>query len=242
MSWKLDTSGLLACDGNVVTLQGQVKGDAKANAMWMEQESACWRFEIKSGGGMWVGVALEEKFGAGYGMKGLLYGGPGNLSDGGSLVTGGWGPQLQAGDTVDMMVTQSGDNLKMGFSHNNSYLGTAFNIDGWTGGAPRPVVSLSSTSDSVSISNIGSDSFTRNTVPVPSDKLTGSWVTNDYSLSLSEAGAHMFRMSIGIKAGNNKSGRIKRAEDGTWSLMEPMMSTMMLPSPETQGELKNENK
>merc|ERR1712117_1003888 len=83
-------------------------------------------------------------------------------------------------------------------------------------------------------SNIGGDSFTRNTAQVPSDQLTGSWVTNDYSLSLSDAGDNIFRMSIGIKAGNNKSGRIKRVEDGTWSLMEPMMSTMMLPSPEIQ--------
>ena len=236
MSWKLDTSGLLASDGNVVTLQGQVKGDTKANAMWMEQESTCWRFEVKSGNGMWVGVALEEKFGAGYGMKGLMYGGPGNLSDGGSLVTSGWGPKLQAGDTVDMLVIQTGDNLKLEFSHNNSYLGTAFNIDGWTGGAPRPVVSLSSTNDSVFISNIGIDSFTRVTAPVPSDKLTGSWSHNDYSLSLSEAGDNVLRLSISIKGGNTMGGQVKKSEDGSWSLMGPMMSTMMMPPPEIYGK------
>ena len=40
----------------------------------------------QGGGGMWVGVATEDRFGPGYGLKGLLYGGPGNLSDGGSLV------------------------------------------------------------------------------------------------------------------------------------------------------------
>merc|ERR1712117_675962 len=147
----------------------------------MKEGARSWRISIKSGKGMWIGLGTEEKFGPGYRLYGLLYGGPGNLSDGGSLVTGGWGPQLQSGDTVDMMVTQSANNLKMEFSHNNSYLGTAFNIDGWTGGAPRPVVSLSSTSDSVSISNIGSDTFSRDTAPVPSDQLTGSWDTNDYS-------------------------------------------------------------
>ena len=147
MSWTLDTSGLLASEGSVVTLQGQTKGDTKANAMWVEAEaesqSGCWRFDVKAGSGMWVGVAAEDKFGPGYSLKGLLYGGPGNLSDGGSLVTGGWGSKLAAGHTLDMRLRLEGGSLTLEFCHNNNYLGPAFHIEGWSWGVPRPVVSLS---------------------------------------------------------------------------------------------------
>ena len=48
---------------------------------------------------MWVGVCSDNKFGSSYGIKGLLYGGPGNLSSGGGLVIGGWGPKFKSGDT-----------------------------------------------------------------------------------------------------------------------------------------------
>ena len=37
-------------------------------------------------------------------LQGLLYGGPGNLSDGSSLVTGHWGPKFATGDNVGMKV------------------------------------------------------------------------------------------------------------------------------------------
>ena len=44
-------------------------------------------------------MSTDNNFGPSYGMNGLIFGGPGNLSDGGSLVTGGWGPKFKAGDT-----------------------------------------------------------------------------------------------------------------------------------------------
>ena len=63
-------------------------------------------------------VAERHRFGPGYKLKvssldsisvklplqGLLYGGPGNLSDGSSLVTGHWGPKFATGDNVGMKV------------------------------------------------------------------------------------------------------------------------------------------
>ena len=103
MSWTLDTSGHLVSDGGQVTFKGEVKGDTKGNAIWMDsgdeikEGSRSWRFTIGSGKGMWTGLGTEERFGPGYRLKGLLYGGPGNLSDGGSLVTGGWGAEVCRG-------------------------------------------------------------------------------------------------------------------------------------------------
>ena len=124
-----------------------------------ESQYGCWRFEVKAGGGMgmWVGVTTEDKFGHGRSLKGLLYGGPGNLSDGSSLVTGGFGPKLAAGHTLDMRLRMEGGSLTLEFCHNNNYLGPAFHIEGWSWGVPRPVVSLSGAGASVGVSRLGAD-------------------------------------------------------------------------------------
>ena len=99
---------------------GSGGGDSKGNALWEEGEggSGEWVWRIEEGAGMWIGVAEEAKFGPGYQLKvisgsqiffslsrqGLLYGGPGNLSDGSSLVTGHWGPKFAPGDNIGMKV------------------------------------------------------------------------------------------------------------------------------------------
>ena len=186
MSWTLDTSGLLTSEGSVVTLpgQGKAKRDTRSNAMWVETEresqSGCWRFEVKAGGGMgmWVGVTTEDKFGPGWSLKGLLYGCPGNLSDGSSLVTSGWGPKVAAGHTMDMRVRLEGDSLTLEFCNNNNYLGSAFHIEGWSWGVPRPVVSLSgapaldmvTTIQSVDVTRLGANQFSETEAVVE-----GSW-------------------------------------------------------------------
>ena len=86
MSWVTDNSGGLIASGNEVKM---ATDHFLANAMWIDhsEDSDCtvWRFEIKVGDGMWVGVATEEGLAHDYRLKGLMYGGPGNLSDGGSL-------------------------------------------------------------------------------------------------------------------------------------------------------------
>ena len=101
---------------------GRCEGNSKGNAIWEEGDggSGEWLWKIEEGCGMWIGVAEESNFGPGYQLKvfivikccskfplqGLLYGGPGNLSDGSSLVTGHWGPKFAAGDEVDMKVSR----------------------------------------------------------------------------------------------------------------------------------------
>ena len=99
---------------------GNGGGDSKGNALWVDGEGGPgeWLWKIEEGNGMWIGVAEEARFGPGYQLKvsslnsisvklplqGLLYGGPGNLSDGSSLVTGHWGPKFATGDNVGMKV------------------------------------------------------------------------------------------------------------------------------------------
>ena len=70
-----------------------LSGDNIYNATWIDtclgsdtKSSETWKFEVKSGSELWVGVGTENGFATGYGLKAMLFGGPGNLSSGGGLV------------------------------------------------------------------------------------------------------------------------------------------------------------
>ena len=95
------------------------------------------------GEGMWLGLATEHRFGPGYKLAGLLFGGPGNLSDGGALVTGKidrrnkrpalnftgkWGPKLRDRDRLGMKLEVKAGRALVSFSRNGTGLGTAFDI------------------------------------------------------------------------------------------------------------------
>ena len=246
MSWTLDTSGLLASEGSLVTLQGQTKGDTKANAMWVETEaetqSGCWRFDVKAGSGMWVGVAAEDKFGPSYSLKGLMFGGPGNLSDGGSLVTSGWGPKLAAGHTLDMRLRLEGGSLTLEFCHNNNYLGPAFHIEGWSWGVPRPVVSLSGAGSSVGVARLGADQFSETKAVPSSSSVEGSWACASprYSLHLGkgEAGG---MVQLGVHVGNTMSFPIIRdADSGACTVKGPVCWTQVGLSGKFLGEIASQ--
>jgi len=84
-------------------------------------------------------------------------------------------------------LTVTEDSVKLELAHNGSYLGTAFDIRGWSGGQMRPVVSLSSSGDSVSIQNITDEEFPKEVAPKDSESVEGNWTNSseNYSLSLS---------------------------------------------------------
>ena len=89
MSWKILREEYVSGQANKVACIKDASGGPQFNAMWMddqEDSNAVWRYNILEGRGMWVGVCTEDKFGSSYGIKALLYGGPGNLSSGGGLV------------------------------------------------------------------------------------------------------------------------------------------------------------
>jgi len=165
MSWIVDNSGRLIASDNEVKLVTEGRGDSKANAMWIDSSdeadsgTSVWRLQMTGGGGMWVGVATEDRFGPGYSLKGLLYGGPGNLSDGGSLVQAKWGPSLTKGDTVDMKTIVTEDRVTVQFGRNGANLGVAFDLTGWSGAALRPVVSLARDGDSLTITKLPLSDF-----------------------------------------------------------------------------------
>ena len=92
MTWRDDGTGNLTVSGAKVSFTGS--GNSKGNAIWSQGGTGSWEFNVTGSSGSWVGVSAEDKFAAGWGMKGLFYGGPGNLSDGSSLVTSRWGYDL----------------------------------------------------------------------------------------------------------------------------------------------------
>ena len=107
-----------------------------------------------------------------------MYGGPGNLSDGGSLVTDGWGPSLREGDIVDMKVCQEADRVTVEYGRNGFYLGVAFDIEGWNGGTLRPVVSLGN-GDSLNISKLDPAEFPDTEEKLGDEVICGVWKSEE---------------------------------------------------------------
>jgi hypothetical protein len=215
MAWQLDPSGLLAAEGRKLRQDG---AGQKANAMWVEGEGA------------WLGVAEEGRFGPGYQLQGLLYGGPGNLSDGASLVTGQWGPRLQAGDRVGMRLEVAGGRLTLSFAHNSRPLGAAFELAGWTGtGALRPVASLGAAGQAVTLRQAAGGVFARAEGPPPG--LAGDWVAGEVQLRVEEEGPGVWRLAA--KVGNTMSCRVTLSAEGTLAA-GPVTSTKMMAPPHLQ--------
>jgi hypothetical protein len=60
---------------------------------------------------LFVGLTTPSKFKKGYGLRGYMYGGPGNLADGSALLKGHWGPEFKSGDKVGILANAGADKL-----------------------------------------------------------------------------------------------------------------------------------
>jgi len=234
MSWTGDDSSNVSVDGAVVSFGG---GSGKANAIYAGGDVsgvACWEFEVKAGQGMWVGLGTEENFGSGYKLKELLYGGPGNLSDGGALLQGNWGPRFGEGDRIGMRLETSGVSTNLAFSRNGDGLGQAFDIQGWNGGSNlRPIVSLDNKGQSVKIQEVAPgtmEAFTSSGAAATG--LAGSWCQGEgCSLSISPEGPGKWRLAA--KVANSISCSVSEGAGGSVSV-GAIMSTEMMPPPHLQ--------
>jgi len=236
MGWKVDTSGNAVENVGEVKHGGAAGSEKKGNAIWMEDDAGdgvrCWSFDVQGGKSMWIGVGTEDNFGPGYKLKGLLFGGPGNLSDGGALITGHWGPKFGQGDKIGMRLEVSGDRTTLAFSKNGQGLGIAYDIKGWTGSPLRPVVSLDAPDQIVSIAREDVWSLeSMSPASGPPAGIAGSWQLDGQQgclLSIEPEGAGQWR--VGAKVANSMGCTVTES-NGVFSA-GPVMSTMMMPPPE----------
>lgn len=229
MSWSEDGSGHLSVDGARVQYTGA--GGSKANAIWSTGGgTGFWEFKVSGGPGTWVGVAAQDKFGPGYGLKGLLYGGPGNLSDGSSLVTGHWGPGFGDGDVIGMRLEQTGDRTVLAYSKNGAGLGVAFDITGWSG-EMKPVVSMDKTGQGVTISEGPVPALDTFLAPgAPGAGVEGDW-EGRFKVQVERTGPASYRVSA--KVANSLSCSVTEEEGGRL-VRGSVMATKMMPPPHLQ--------
>ena len=234
MAWRDDGSGNLTVSGAKVSFTGS--GNSKGNAIWSQGGTGSWEFKVTGSSGTWVGVSAEDKFAAGWGMKGLFYGGPGNLSDGSSLVTSRWGPKFGDGDVIGMRLEQTGDKTVLAFSKNGSGLGVAFDISGYSGKEFRPAVSMDEPGQGVTISETATSSLDAfQLVPTPRQGVEGDW-QGRFKLMIEKTGEGAWH--IAAEVANIISCDATLGADGKL-VPGPVMSTMMMPPPELQ-QLENE--
>jgi hypothetical protein len=103
--WVSDGSSEISIEGNRVSCKVDPSAGSQVyNALWkngdgdtgIQNGKAYWKVTCeKLEDSLFVGVTDQEKFGKGWGCKGLLYGG--NLSDGGSLLVSNFGPWPKTG-------------------------------------------------------------------------------------------------------------------------------------------------
>ena len=231
--WTVDGSGVLAASGGAVRCVADAAG-SKGNAVWGGAGgSGHYTLRLSGPPGAWVGVCTQAGFAAGWRLRGLFYGGPGNLADGSSLVAGGWGPAFGEGDTIGMRVEQGAGAVSLAFTKNGEPLGEAFNVSGWAGGAVHPAVSLDTAGQGVELLLAPPAAalpplaaFLRPAGPA-SPGIEGSWVGR-YSLQVSSAGAG-WRLSA--RVANTMNCRVLAGAGGA-SLQGRVSSTLMAPGPE----------
>lgn len=257
MPWKDDGSGQLTVsdDGNGVRCTSRHGGDGKANAIFTgghynAAAGGCsyWEFDVTTpdnnngGGGVWIGVCMAKQFKAGYGLKGLLYGGPGNLGDGSSLVASNWGPQLANGDRIGLRVerrdAESDGHVMVAFSRNGSPLGIAFDIVGWKPEEDLfPVVCFASEGQAVTMTTDCNDDPSKlpdletfKASPTVPDGLEGDWVGH-FTLCINSKGDNSWQVSAHVA--NNMFCTLTSTPEGGW-VSSGVGSTMMMPPPELQ--------
>ena len=226
MSWTGDGAGNLLISGSAIHYNGS--GGKKGNALWSKGGTGSWEFRISGPSGIWIGVSMPAKFGPGYGMKGLFYGGPGNLSDGNSLVAGQWGPKYEEGDIIGMRIEQNSNKISISFSKNDQRLGIAFDINDWRDGELYPAISMDQPGQGAvlteaNLPNLEGLSRSR----VVNEGVEGSW-EGRFKLNVEKSGEKEYNLTAKI---SNVLSCTLTEINGKFSVGN-IMSTLMLPPPE----------
>ncbi|CAJ1332911.1 unnamed protein product [Effrenium voratum] len=150
VAWRDDGSSAVQSTGPELKIGAKESKGSPANALYPTALDSGSYFEVTcqeiEHGSPFIGIGTEEKFGAGYSCKGLFYGGPGNLSDGGGCLKSQWGEDVKKGDVVGILVQVKDSKLTMTVYHNGRCLGPAFEA-AYSGSKIYPVVRAKSEGD-----------------------------------------------------------------------------------------------
>eukprot|EP00930_Biecheleria_cincta_P003884 TRINITY_DN104798_c0_g1_i1.p1 TRINITY_DN104798_c0_g1~~TRINITY_DN104798_c0_g1_i1.p1 ORF type:complete len:407 (-),score=71.06 TRINITY_DN104798_c0_g1_i1:75-1295(-) len=132
---------------------------------------------LHTSGNIFVGVTTKAGFKSGYKLKGLMYGGPGNLSGGSCLLRAGFGQQIKSRDVIGVQIQlEDPESVSLSIWHNGNSLGVAFAGCKRESGTPVfPVVSCQDAESKLRLSL----RHRPRTTPPPSDPplhhTVGSW-------------------------------------------------------------------
>merc|ERR1712211_96422 len=123
----------------------------------------------------------------------------------------------------------------LSFRHNGKPLGVAFHINNWTGGVLRPVVSLSSKEQEISIaaSTLSAKDFALKPGSDNGDTVEGKWMAEDLEVMIAKENSNSWRLSA--KVANSISASVARTEGGGWSVGS-VISTQMMPPPHLEAK------
>ncbi|KAJ8905251.1 hypothetical protein NDN08_001759 [Rhodosorus marinus] len=252
MGWILDGSGILKVldNGNLGSAPDvQSRSSKKANAIFEDggirngehkyYELSMIKAETSA---TWFGMTTRDRFGPGYKLKGVFFGGPGNTSNGSALVKSQFHESgLAEGDLVGMEV-DVGTKLSVKYFVNNCFVGEAFRLDDYPRGETLfPAVSTSGKSE-LSMGIKDSPPATLNRIPEPSG-LTGKWVpdgddfgSNTPTLCVRSTN-DINQYGVSAKCANTMSTSVNISGDSASA--GGVMSTMMMAPPEWQdSEMK----
>eukprot|EP01121_Diplochlamys_sp_Union-15-3_P010684 TRINITY_DN301_c0_g2_i1.p1 TRINITY_DN301_c0_g2~~TRINITY_DN301_c0_g2_i1.p1 ORF type:complete len:300 (+),score=55.22 TRINITY_DN301_c0_g2_i1:49-948(+) len=245
MSWKIVDDHPVTITGSTLkVLPGEMFNlYRKLNALYIPSgggfDSGKHFFEVHfnmESGDVSVGVTSEKHFGSGYGMTGLMY--HSNLSDNGSLLQGGFGPQIGLKDKVGILVDLTDTNLKVYVILNDRSLGLAFDIPP---PFPKPLFPV------VTVKDPGEVTITQSSAipsldyqPTVYHGIEGKWTTTgvpgvvncSFSVQI-EKSDQPDEYHASFSAGNHISGTLKKTDKGC--SLSSGMSTMML----VTGEMAN---
>ncbi|OXA61698.1 Heterogeneous nuclear ribonucleoprotein U [Folsomia candida] len=151
--WVSDGSDEIVVEGSrVVCNVGPSSGSNVYNALWKEggaedkgilQGKAYWKIALQDlkEGNLFAGVSDLAKFKKGWSCKGLLYGG--NLSNGGCLLVGNFGPWLKNNDVLGVFVDADESKIRVYFDVNGTSMGLAFDVPRQTLGNIYPMLHFS---------------------------------------------------------------------------------------------------
>jgi len=242
--WIHDGSSGFTINGNIVSYLDNEGCDNVFNCMWQEGDGVSsgkhyWKIHfhtLEDGAG--VGLTSRDHFKQGYACKAIKY--LGNLSNGGALLIGNFGPSPTAGDVLGILAVFEGDRLKVYIDVNGKSLGLAFNVPASTFKSIFPLVSFHKS---------GSATCTKQTdIPIYTDRapttfvgIEGDWKLTNFqekgvTVALQSSPTCKIRkqeenkFSWHAKVCNNLGTTLSRV-DGKWKA-SATRATMMLGPPE----------